>query len=374
MGLPSSATAFVATFENPHLHYPNAFAEPQGSWGQEEWAAQARALCDWWMGDRNPETGASLRPRSPEANGCMAAYEVDEGGTPHIHFFCCSRNPIRPGQLFSRLADAKGGHHFHLEACRAGSVREVEEYLEKADGGPHAGKAPTRRSGLVRAGELFAVGRSGARPDALRDADELLDSGASVDEIVARGVEYGRLEPAILAVAQARARGSTPLWRNVDTTWKVGPTGCGKTRSYLDLCAELGREGVCRVTDYAHPFDSYGSQEVLFLDELRPGDLPRGLLLQLLDGYPLDLPARYRNRQAAWTRVVVASPLGPEAFFSGADEGRGDSLEQLGRRIDRVCVHYPEPGADPPYGVGELTWAEYRSVGYYAGVRRLMGW
>ena len=48
--------------------------------------------------------------------------------------------------------------------------------------------------------------------------------------------------------------------------------------------------GVYRVTDYAHPFDSYQGEDVLLLDEYNSNFKIRDLL-NYLDGYPLTLPA-----------------------------------------------------------------------------------
>ena len=62
--------------------------------------------------------------------------------------------------------------------------------------------------------------------------------------------------------------------------------------------------GVYRVTDYAHPFDSYAGEEVLLLDEYSSNFKIRDLL-NYLDGYPL----RFQRGTVTVWRVTVVSTL-----------------------------------------------------------------
>lgn len=67
-----------------------------------------------------------------------------------------------------------------------------------------------------------------------------------------------------------------------------------------------GYSNVYRVTDYAHPFDSYDCEDVIIFEEFR-SSLPLGCMLNYLDIYPIKLPARYANKQACFTKIFIIS-------------------------------------------------------------------
>ena len=84
------------------------------------------------------------------------------------------------------------------------------------------------------------------------------------------------------------------VFRQMTVTYIFGPTGTGKTRSVKEGC---GYSNCYAVSDYHHPFDGYRGQKVMLFDEFH-SSLPLNSMLQYLDGYPLELPCRYANKQA----------------------------------------------------------------------------
>ena len=90
-----------------------------------------------------------------------------------------------------------------------------------------------------------------------------------------------------------------------------------------------------RVSDYTHPFDSYKCQDILVLDEFR-SDLKIGLMLNLLDGYPLDLPCRYNNKTACFTKVFIISNVGLDTQYSNIQREQKDTWLAFCRRIQAV--------------------------------------
>lgn len=89
------------------------------------------------------------------------------------------------------------------------------------------------------------------------------------------------------------------VFRKMNVTYISGPTGVGKTRSVREGC---GYANCYSVSDYKHPFDGYRGQAAILFDEFH-GNLPLVNMLQYLDGYPLELPCRYANKQACYTEV-----------------------------------------------------------------------
>ena len=94
-------------------------------------------------------------------------------------------------------------------------------------------------------------------------------------------------------------------FRQLDVTYIYGTTGAGKTRSVME---RYGYESVFRVTDYLHPFDNYKGQDVIIFEEFR-SSVRIGDMLNFLDGYPLELPCRYSNKVACYTKVYVITNI-----------------------------------------------------------------
>ena len=109
---------------------------------------------------------------------------------------------------------------------------------------------------------------------------------------------------------------------------------------------------VYRVTAYdAHPFDSYAGEDVLLLDEYSSNFKIRDLL-NYLDGYPLNLPARYSNRVACYTKVYIISNLCLSKQYPDIQFDSPATFAALLRRINKV-IHYTAPGEFQEYSTAE---------------------
>lgn len=96
--------------------------------------------------------------------------------------------------------------------------------------------------------------------------------------------------------------------------------------------------GVYRVTDYKHPFDSYLGEDVLLLDEFR-GGIKIADILNLLDGYPLNLPCRYTNRVACYTKVYIVSNICISRQYSDVQFDSPATFRALLRRIQKIIKY-----------------------------------
>ena len=154
---------------------------------------------------------------------------------------------------------------------------------------------------------------------------------------------------------------SIPVFRDVRVEYLLGPSGSGKSHHYVDL-VEAG-EGVYFVAgDYAHPFDQYAMEPVLFLDEVRQGDLTTSELLSITDGYPMTCPRRrYTQCRAAWERVYIASVIPPEDLCSWSSR---DPFEQFRRRLDEVTYCFVDPSCtgEGRYRSVSVPGSEYRDI------------
>ena len=101
---------------------------------------------------------------------------------------------------------------------------------------------------------------------------------------------------------------------------------------------KYGYSNVFRVTDYIHPFDTYEGQDVVLFDEFFSG-FQITEMNNLLDGYPLKLPARYSDKTALYTKVYIISNVELEKQYSKIQEEHPRVWEAFLRRIQTVITY-----------------------------------
>lgn len=220
--------------------------------------------------------------------------QLERGESGYLHWQVLIENPspVRFLTLKTRLPAA------HIEP-RQGTVAQAVAYVTKEDTRV-ADEIPLAK------GEIRTSDEKGRRSDVERVRAAILEEGRSVDDVLLNLPEAARMPRYVSELAAARdrqaARGAE---RDVAVTYVYGEPGAGKTRWVYDT-----HEDVYRVTNYHHPFDAYDGQQVLVFDEFA-GQLDIQMMNNLLDRYPLDLPARYRDRPARYTEAVIVSNLAP---------------------------------------------------------------
>lgn len=210
----------------------------------------------------------------------------------------------------------------HLVARKA-PKRKAYEYVTKKD---------TRVEGVDRIiigdPEKLLETRQGERTDVQRVRDAILEDGLSFEEVLMEVPEAGRFVAYARELVSARDRkAGKSKQRDVQVTYLYGPPGSGKTSWVYENWSD-----VCRVTSYAHPFDEYMGEDVLVLDEFN-GQVPLEFMNNLLDRYALSLPARYQNRVAKFTQVVIVSNHAPWDLYQKAEVV---TRKAFARRLQRV--------------------------------------
>lgn len=238
--------------------------------------------------------------------------------------------PIRFSTLQKRLPGC------HLVARKA-PKRKAYEYCTKE---------ATRVEGVDRIiigdPEKLLESRQGERTDVQKVRDAVLEDGLSVDEVLLEVPESGRFVNYVRELVSARdRREARGVERDVHVTYLFGEPGVGKTRWLFD-----NYDDVARLTEYRH-FDAYDGQKVLALDEFG-GQIDLRLLNGVLDRYPLDLPARYRDRPARYEEVVILSNVPPWSLY---DWEQSVVRRAFARRLHRVLMmdgdgHVQEVDAD----------------------------
>lgn len=235
----------------------------------------------------------------------------------HWQLVLAHAEPVRFSTLRRKIPTA------HLEPVR--DLRASLAYVQKEDTRVEDEKP------LVK-GEIKPGPGQGHRSDLDALRTRILDGAETVDGLImedSTAWRHGRMT-ADLVAARDRARLGAGT-RNVEVRVIFGATGTGKTRAALDGLRRLG--SVCRVTHWGPgAFDGYDGQDSIIFDEFA-GQPPLSELLTWLDVYPVDLPARYRSRPAAFVRVVLCTNAAPWTWYPHAPKVQRAALA---RRLDVV--------------------------------------
>lgn len=258
---------------------------------------------------------------------CMAD-EIGENGTYHTHIFLSGRSGIR----FSTIK--RGFGPAHIEMAK-GTCQQNMEYVSKTGKWEKDKKHETCVDGTFEEYGEMPMERQGKRND-MEDLYSMIKEGLTDYEILEQSSDYMLNLDTISRTRQIIVQEKYKQeFRNLDITYIWGDTGTGKTRGVMEGHGYLN---VFRVTDYQHPFDNYSGQDVVLFDEFR-SSLPLTDMLKYLDGYPLELPCRYANKFACFTKVYLISNSSLTSQYQHIQRDDYDSWLAFLRRIGHV-KHY----------------------------------
>ena len=255
---------------------------------------------------------------------CMSD-EVGEEGTYHTHIFLACENAVR----FSVLKNRFPGGHYDIAK---GTSAQNRDYVFKVGKWVKDKKSETNLHDTHEEYGELPVERQGQRND-IHDLYAMIKEGITDYELLEINPEYMNKMDKIERVRQTiRNQKYKNTFRSLEVTYVFGATGTGKTRGVME---QYGYDGVYRITDYNHPFDAYNGQDVLIFEEFR-SSLKVQEMLNLLDGYPLDLPCRYNNRVACYTKVYIITNIPLEMQYQSVQADHAETWRAFLRRIHKV--------------------------------------
>jgi len=274
----------------------------------------------WQLTINNPNENGYTRNWIKEILGsykalvywCMAD-EVGECGTYHTHIYLSFSSAVRFSTMKKKFPSA------HIEMCQ-GTSQQNRDYIFKQGKWEKDKKKETHLAETREEYGQMPIERPGTRNDIV-DMMDMVKKGMSDLEIIEEFPRYFMQMDKIDKYRQKYKEDEfKKVHRKLEVTYIYGRTGAGKTRGVMD---KYGYENVYMVTDYAHPFDGYKNQDVILFEEfyssLRIQDM-----LKYLDGYPLELPCRYSNKIACFTKVYIISNI------------------SLGNQYENIQKEYPE--------------------------------
>jgi hypothetical protein len=296
---------------------------PQETYSGEPAEIAENALADW-VSDHPTRTGA-------------VAYCISAEGLIHLHMVLEDSSKARFSAVKAAFPKA------HIEPTM-GRKEEAENYITKQ--GKYAEKGE-QVIYIARHGEI--QGKQGQRSD-LAEIVQMIESGASNKQIrqlypAQYFLHQSKIERIRQEIRQELASGE---YRPLVVTYIYGTSGSGKTRYINDTYGATAY----RVTDYSHPFDGYQGQETLVFEEFH-GQLTMSGMLDYLDVYCTELPSRYSNKIATYSRVYIISNLHLEEQYKNVQKDEPQVWAAFARRIHSV-VHFKRDGTKL-----EMPTAEY---------------
>ncbi len=258
---------------------------------------------------------------------CMS-YELGlEEKTPHIHLFLCFDNQVRFRTIKALFP------HPHIDKCK-GTIIENRDYVFKEGKWKYTSKIETRIEGKQYEGGEMPEELQGRRTD-FEELYGMIKGGMTNIQIYEENPGYIKYQEKIEMVRQQyRMEKYKNTWRELDVTYIWGPTEVGKTRFVMD---KFGYENVFRVTNYFHPFDSYKGQDIVLFEEFR-SSLRINDMLNYLDGYPVELPCRFSDKVACFTKVYIVSNWSIDEQYKEIQNSHKETWQAFKRRVHHV-VH-----------------------------------
>lgn len=263
-----------------------------------------------WIGDSSTRSGAW-------------AYCVSADGLHHVHMVLEDKKYMRWSAVKKSYAVG-----MHFKATR-GTKAQAEDYIYKR--GEFEEKGEQILYTCVH-GEI--QGNQGARND-IRAMYELIKSGCSDFEIIEENPRYMMYLDKIASCREMLRYEEFKNKRRLDmhVEYWFGAPGTGKTSGILD---KYGDSNVYVVSDYKHPWDNYRGEDVVLFDDFDCAKIDAPALLRWLDVYPLQLPCRYNNKTACFTKVYFTSNLPLEDQYKYIQKEQPVIWEALCRRIHAV--------------------------------------
>lgn len=239
--------------------------------------------------------------------------------------------------------EKEGTEHYQLFlnfnfGKRFSSVKKLfpTSHIEKMKGTKEQARAYCSKE-ESRIGQVVEVGEwtgTGERSD-LKRLYEGIKEGKTNIELFEENASYITFEKHIESVReQLLYEKYKKIFRKLHVEYHWGKSETGKTRSIMEC---YGYENVYRVTDYKNPFDGYQGQEVILFEEFR-SSLSIGNMLTYLEGYPLQLPCRYKNKTACFVTVYIVSNNSLWEQYENIQEEYPETWNAFIRRINEVVT------------------------------------
>lgn len=271
------------------------------------------------------------------------------GATHHTHIYIACSSAVRFSTLKNRFPEG------HLEIAHGDSIQN-RDYVFKLGKWLEDKKHETNLPDTHKEYGEMPIERKGTRND-LSDLYDMIKQGMTNYDILEESPDYMLQLDKIERVRQTvREEKFKNTFRQIETIYIWGITGVGKTRSIME---QYGYENIFRVTDYTHPFDTYKGQDIIIFEEFRSSIKISDMLIYL-EGYPTELPCRYTNKVACFTKVYLITNIDLCNQYEIVQLESPNTWQAFLRRIKTVKYYQSKNNVQ-----------EYNTVDYISGFYKL---
>lgn len=218
----------------------------------------------------------------------VAKQEISDTGYHHYHVYLQSKSVVKFSTLKNKFPKAN-------IQMKKGSSQQLYDYVTKEE--------TTVPNTLIEKGDM-KLSNQGSVKKTYEDFRSQIQGGMRYEDLILSeavpGVHMKPLKEYYDILQKSKAKNH---FRDVEVNYLYGESGVGKSRLMYEM---YGFDGLYRVNNYKNPFDNYDGEKVLVLDEFYES-IEYGYLLNVLDGHPLQLSARYADRWAEYDTVWMIS-------------------------------------------------------------------
>lgn len=249
--------------------------------------------------------------------------KAPDTGRVHIQAYLEFKSPVRIAGVKSLFEMPS----LHCEK-RRGTPGQAREYCMKEE---------SRQEGEDKGPFEFGQfgGAQGKRNDLALAAETMRSSGLTgvAENHPTQFIRYHAGFKALEYILSTK--GASCALRNVDVISISGAPGTGKTRFAWDLSNFMNVPAYRLMPPTGRGsqlwFDGYEGQKMLIIDEMSGNWMPWSFFLNLLDVYPLQLPAKGTHHWARFTTIVICTNEEPATWFPYSSGGmdRGAVMRRL---------------------------------------------
>lgn len=216
----------------------------------------------------------------------------------------------------------------HVEPQR-GTKEEALDYIEKKGKWEEKGEEVLRGFG----DKSKITANPGARTDLERFDIIAMQEDFDLNEYILTNCTDDKTARMLENRYKRLLKRNAKAWREVKVIYVEGKAGSGKTRVAMETYPRAFRADVSEHTTF--PFNGYNGEKVLILDELRPGVFSHAELMQILDGYKLNLNIKYGQINAMWETVIITTAMPLMEWYKDKTDKKGQDnrRDQFMRRI-----------------------------------------
>ena len=254
-------------------------------------------------------------------------------GTEHYQGYIEFGEPKNWATMKAYFSEPNVKPNGHIDP-RKGTREQAHDYIFKING--YADKEHTRIGKVYEFNEFVG---DGERADLFEIMDDVEDGMTNMQLARKHGRKYIQHRAWADEYRQdfMERRFKKERRLNIEVTYIYGVTEAGKTRHVLDA---YGDENIYRVTDYgtkfsAERFDGYKCEDIIVFEEFR-SQIKIEKMLNYLDVYAIELPSRFRNKWACYTKVFILSNWKLDEQYKYIQAEHPETWKAFLRRIHKV--------------------------------------